>query len=68
MAGSAGGGAAAGVLAEIFGDAGVLEVLGGAGAGALGGWLLGRREKVEVVVIDAKQDLDLTLDETLALR
>ncbi|ABW28536.1 hypothetical protein [Acaryochloris marina] len=62
------GGAAAGVLAEIFGDAGVLEVLGGAGAGALGGWLLGRREKVEVVVIDAKQDLDLTLDETLALR
>lgn len=62
------GGAAAAVLSEIFGDVGVLEVLGGAGAGALGGWLLGRREKVEVVVIDAKQDLDLTLDSTLALR
>lgn len=62
------GGAAAAVLSEIFGDVGVLEVLGGAGAGALGGWLLGRREKVEVVVIDAKQDLDLILDSSLALR
>ncbi|WP_299409698.1 hypothetical protein [Acaryochloris sp. IP29b_bin.148] len=62
------GGAAAAVLSEIFGDVGVIEVLGGAGAGALGGWLLGRREKVDVVVVDAKQDLDLTLDSTLNIR
>lgn len=62
------GGAAGAVLSEIFGDIGVVEVLGGAGAGALGGWLLGRRESVEVVVIDAKQDLDLTLESSLNLR
>lgn len=62
------GGAAAGIISEIFGEASVLEVLGGAGAGAVGGWLLGRREKAEVIVIDAQQDLALTLDSTLALR
>lgn len=62
------GGAAAAVLSEIFGDVGLLKVLGGAGAGAVGGWLLGRRESAEVVVIDAKQDLDLTLESSLNIR
>ncbi|NJM67448.1 MAG: hypothetical protein HC851_18130 [Acaryochloris sp. RU_4_1] len=62
------GGAAAAVLSEVFGDIGLLEVIGGAGAGALGGWLLGRREKAEVIVIDAKRDLDLTLDSDLSIR
>ncbi len=62
------GGAAAAVLSEAFGDVGVFKVLGGAGAGALGGWLLGRKESVEVVVVDAKQDLDLVLDSSLNLR
>ena len=61
------GGAAAAVLSEAFGNVGVFKVLGGAGAGALGGWLLGRKEGVEVVVVDAKQDLDLVLESSLNL-
>lgn len=62
------GAGAAAVISEIVGDVGVFKVLGGAGAGALGGWLLGRQERTEVVVVDAKQDLDLTLDSALAMR
>ncbi|MEO1340887.1 MAG: hypothetical protein AAFV28_07040, partial [Cyanobacteria bacterium J06635_13] len=51
LKGAAIGGAAAAVLSEIFGDIGILEVLGGAGAGALGGLLLGGSE-VELISID----------------
>lgn len=61
------GGAAGALISEIFGDIGVLEVLGGAGAGALGGFLLGGRDKAEVRVIDPQTDLDLRLESDLYL-
>ena len=67
LQGAAIGGAAAAVLSEIFGDLGALEVLGGAGAGALAGVLLGGNE-VELVSIDPNNDLSLTLLDNLALR
>lgn len=67
LKGAAIGGAAATVLAEIFGDIDFLEVLGGAGAGAVAGVLLGGNE-VELVSIDPNNDLDLTLQTNLALR
>ena len=64
LKGAAIGGAAATVLAEIFGDIDFLEVLGGAGAGAVAGLLLGGSE-VELVSIDPNNDLDLTLQSDL---
>lgn len=67
LQGAAIGGAAAAVLSEIFGDIGAIEVLGGAGAGALAGLLLGGNE-VELVSIDPNNDLDLTLMTDLAVR
>lgn len=67
LKGAAIGGAAAAVLSEIFGDIGALEVLGGAGAGALAGLLLGGNE-VELISIDPNNDLDLTLLTSLDLR
>jgi hypothetical protein len=67
LKGAAIGAAAATVLSEIFGDIGVLEVLGGAGAGAVGGLLLGGNE-AELVSIDPNNDLSLTLQSDLALR
>ncbi|MGB5635830.1 MAG: hypothetical protein WBM44_17245 [Waterburya sp.] len=67
LKGAAIGGAAATVLAEIFGDIDALEVLGGAGAGAVAGLLLGGNE-VELVSIDPNNDLDLTLLTNLAVR
>jgi hypothetical protein len=67
LQGAAIGGAAAAVLSEIFGDIGALEVLGGAGAGALAGVLLGKNE-VELVSIDPNNDLDLTLMSSLTVR
>ena len=67
LKGAAIGGAAATVLSEIFGDIDFLEVLGGAGAGAVAGLLLGGNE-AELVSIDPNNDLDLTLLDTLALR
>ncbi len=67
LQGAAIGGAAAAVLSEIFGDIGAIEVLGGAGAGALAGILLGGNE-VELVSIDPNNDLDLTLMNDLAVR
>ena len=67
LKGAAIGGAAAAVLSEIFGDIGALEVLGGAGAGALAGWLLGGNE-AELVSIDPNNDLDLTLQADLTVR
>ena len=67
LQGAAIGGAAAAVLSEIFGDIGALEVLGGAGAGALAGVLLGGNE-VELVSIDPNNDLDITLVDSLTVR
>ena len=67
LKGAAIGGAAATVLAEIFGDIDFLEVLGGAGAGAVAGLLLGGKE-VELISIDPNNDLDLTLQSDLVLR
>ena len=59
--------AAATVLSEIFGDIDALEILGGAGAGAIGGLLLGGNE-AELVSIDPNNDLDLTLETDLTIQ
>jgi hypothetical protein len=67
LKGAAIGGAAAAVLAEILGDIDVLEVLGGAGLGALGSVLLRGRREVEVVVVEPETDLDLRLTSDFAL-
>ncbi len=67
LKGAAIGAAAATVLAEIFGDIDFLEVLGGAGIGAVGGLLLGGNE-AELVSIDPNNDLNLTLQSDLSLR
>lgn len=67
LQGAAIGGAAATVLAEIFGDIDALEVLGGAGAGAIAGVLLGGNE-AELVSIDPNNDLDLTLENDLTIQ
>lgn len=60
--GAAVGAAAAAGIAALTGDRAIAteEVLGGTGAGALGGWLLGRRVD-KVVVVNPDTDLDLTL-------
>jgi hypothetical protein len=65
--GAAIGGAAAAVLSGIFGKIDTVEVLGGAGAGALAGVLLGKN-KAELVSIDPNNDLDLTLLRSLTVR
>ena len=67
LKGAAIGAGAAAVLSEIFGDIGAIEVLGGAGAGALAGLLLGGNE-AELITIDPNNDLDLTLQTNLAVR
>ncbi len=67
LLGAAIGGGAAILLGEIFGDINIEEVLGGAGVGALAGWLLGGKT-VELVSIDPNSDLDITLRSDLALR
>jgi hypothetical protein len=69
LAGSVlGAGAAAGVSA-VTGDRTITaeEVLGGAGAGALGGLYLGRNE-ITLISISPDTDLDVTLDAPLVLR
>lgn len=69
LKGAAIGGAAAAALSGLTGDKkiSILEVLGGAGAGAAGGLVLGRK-KVDVVVINPNTDLALKLRSDLALR
>jgi hypothetical protein len=67
LTGAAIGAGAAAVLSDIFGDMETLEVLGGAGAGAIGGVLLGGN-KAELISIDPNNDLDLTLQSDLAIR
>lgn len=63
-----GAGAAAGVSA-VTGDGTITaeEVLGGAGAGALGGLYLGRNE-ITLISISPNTDLDVTLDAPLTIR
>jgi hypothetical protein len=63
LRGAAIGAAAAAVLSEIFGDIDFIEVLAGAGLGALATILFGGgEEEVEVVIIEPEDDLDLILD------
>ncbi len=66
LKGAAIGAAAASVIAAIFGDVNIAEVLGGAGLGALAGWLLGR-DSVELISIDPNNDLDIILQSDLTL-
>jgi hypothetical protein len=66
VTGTLAGGATASIIAAALGKSNVLKSLGGAGIGALSGYLLGRRS-VEVVVVDPRSDLDLTLDRDLRL-
>ncbi|MGF1479333.1 MAG: hypothetical protein ACFB4I_07550 [Cyanophyceae cyanobacterium] len=68
LEGAAVGAAAASVLAVVIGDEiNVEEVLGGAGIGALAGWILGGNE-AELVSIDPETDLALYLRSPLDLR
>jgi hypothetical protein len=67
LKGAAVGAAAAAAVSEIFGDIDVVEVLGGAGAGAIAGLLLGGRREAEVVVVNPETDLELTLRSDLRL-
>ncbi|HHP7244034.1 MAG TPA: hypothetical protein ACFE0H_05030 [Elainellaceae cyanobacterium] len=68
LRGAAIGAAAAAVLFEVLGDIDIIEVLGGAGLGALGALLLGGdKEEVEVLVIEPETDLDLTLQSDFEL-
>jgi hypothetical protein len=63
LRGAAIGAAAAAVIAEVFGSIDFLEVLAGAGLGALAAILIGGRNRdVEVVVIEPDRDLDVILD------
>lgn len=66
--GSAIGAGAATILSGVLGDRRIKlgRVLLGAGAGALGGLIFGKR-RAEVIVIDANSDLTLTLDSGLTL-
>ncbi|MFW6358075.1 MAG: hypothetical protein ACOC0N_02495 [Chroococcales cyanobacterium] len=66
LKGAAIGAAAAAAIGLITGDVEIARVLGGAGLGALGGWLTGGRREVEVISIDPN-DLDITLNSSLAL-
>jgi len=68
LQGAAIGGAAAAVLSEVLGRIDILEVLGGAGLGALGSILIRNREEVEVIVINPQEDLNLTLQSDFALQ
>ncbi|MBD2743944.1 hypothetical protein [Coleofasciculus sp. FACHB-1120] len=69
LKGAAVGGAAAAAIGALVGDRAIAteEILGGAGLGALGGLLLGKR-KVDVVVVNPNTDLNVTLRSALALR
>lgn len=68
LQGAAIGGAAAAVLSEVLGRIDILEVLGGAGLGALASVLIRDREEVEVIVINPQEDLNLTLQSDFALQ
>jgi hypothetical protein len=69
LKGAAIGGAAAAVISAILGDQAIAteEVLGGAGLGALAGWVLGDGE-AELISIDPNSDLTLVLNSDLVIR
>ena len=68
LKGAAIGAAAASVLAAVTGDrVDVAEVLGGAGLGALAGWVFGGNQ-AELISINPNTDLDVTLRSPLTLR
>jgi hypothetical protein len=67
LEGAAIGAAASAVLSGVFGKIDVEEVLGGAGVGALAGLLLGGNQ-AELITINPKTDLAVTLNSDLALR
>jgi hypothetical protein len=66
VTGTLAGGATASIIAGALGKSHVLKSLGGAGIGALSSYFLGRRS-VEVVVVDPRADLDLTLERDFRL-
>jgi hypothetical protein len=61
------GGAASVAISSIVTKPGVFKTLAGAGAGALAGWLLAGRKRVEVIVVRPEEPLTLTLDSDLVL-
>lgn len=61
------GGAASVAISSIVTKPGVFKTLAGAGAGALAGWLLAGRKRVEVIVVRPEEPLTLTLDSDLLL-
>jgi hypothetical protein len=67
LEGAAIGGAAAAVLSGIFGDIDIEEVLGGAGLGALAGWVFNEGQEAELISINPNTDLTLTLNSDLEL-
>ncbi|HEY9611979.1 hypothetical protein [Allocoleopsis sp.] len=69
LTGTAIGAGAAAALAALTGDRSIsaLEVLGGAGLGTIGGWLLNRKT-VKMVAVYPEQDLSVRLRSDLALR
>ncbi len=68
LKGAAAGAAAATLISAITGDNAIAteEVLGGAGVGALAGWLLGKN-RADLISINPNQDLTLTLQSNLTL-
>ncbi len=68
LEGAAIGAAAATVLAEVTGGIQAIEVLGGAGLGALGGFLLNRGDSVELIVIEPNTDLAVFIDAPLTVQ
>ncbi|GAC1448793.1 MAG: hypothetical protein NVS2B14_18730 [Chamaesiphon sp.] len=70
LTGAAVGAGAAAAISAVTGNhhIGLGSILGGAGAGALGGLLLGGQKKTNVIVINPNTDLNLTLRSSLALR
>lgn len=69
LTGTAIGAGAAAALAALTGNRSIsaLEVLGGAGLGTIGGWLLNRKS-VKMVAVYPEQDLAVRLRSDLALR
>lgn len=69
LQGTIAGTAAATILAGVTGDTAIAteEVLGGAGFGALAGWLLGGRKEAELISINPNNDLDLILQSDFEL-
>jgi hypothetical protein len=68
LRGAAIGAAAAAVLAEVFGSVEVVEVLAGAGIGAAAELLIRRNRRVDVLVVEPRTDLSLTVQSPFSLQ